>query len=302
MLQGLRGLFEKLWADPYKKEPKVIDTPAAKLRLETGNTAWLDAPKVAVVSAWSPTPNMSKSFSAYLFELSKAGYVPFVVSTTDSSEPLQWPHGLPGNAVVARRPNVGYDFGSYSAALNAVPGLRRIEHLLLTNDSMVGPFSSIDHLLAKAEESEADICGLTESHQYVSHPQTFFLMFRKGVLDEPPMRRFFDNVRQQGDKVEVIQAYELGLSRHCAHEGFSWEAIINAQRTNVGYQNPTLYGWEPLLEAGVPFLKRNILLDETRTKHTKGMPTAVLQRYGEDVRDWLPEGYELPDSLESELK
>lgn len=297
----IRRLVRRLFQDPYKTEPRVIDTAGANLRLEHGERENLVSDRVAVVSSWTPTNQMSRSFSEYLRELSDNGYVPFVISTSDAEDELQWPFGLPDNAVIARRDNIGYDFGSYSAALNAVPGLRNIEHLLLTNDSMVGPFAPIGEIIATAEASGADICSLTESLQYVHHPQSFFLMFRKGVLNEPPMRRFFDEVRQQSEKVEIIQAYELGLSRHCAHEGYSWESVVGAHRTAIGTENPTLYAWESILEAGVPFVKRNIILDPTRVKVTKGMPRAIWQRFHEDVRDWLPEGYELPVELEAEV-
>ena len=297
-----KGVIGKLLADPYKMEPRVIDTEGAVLRVEHGDRAWLDNERVAVVSSWSPTVQMSRSLSEFLFALSDAAYVPFVVSTTEVDGPLQWPHGLPDNAVVARRPNIGYDFGSYAAALNAAPVLRNIDHLLLTNDSMVGPFAPIRELLAQAEASTADICSLTDSYQYVHHPQSFFLMFRKGVLAEPAMRRFFDEVRQQSEKVVVIQAYELGLSRHCAHEGYCWEALISSERAGAGLDNPTLWGWKTILDAGAPFVKRNILLDDTLTEHTVDIPTEILQRYGEDVRDWLPVGYELPELLETEME
>ncbi len=292
------GLIRDLFADPYKSEPRVIDTSGAVLCLEQGSREWLDHDRVAVVSSWSPTNVMSRSFSEYLKMLTEGDYVPFVVSTTISRDPLEWPFGLPENAVVVRRDNIGYDFGSYAAALNAAPLLRDIDHLLLTNDSMVGPFAPINEILGTAESSNADICGLTESLQYVHHPQSFFLMFRKGVLTEEPMRRFFDEVRQQGEKVEIIQAYELGLSRHCAHEGYSWESVVGSHRTSVGAENPTLYGWESLLDAGVPFVKRNILLDPTRVSITREMPHAIWRRYGQDVRDWLPEGYHLPEELQ----
>lgn len=300
MTQGsFRGLLSRLFSDPYKSEPPVIRTSGAILRLERGDREWLRADRVAIVSSWAPTNVMSRSLSEYLAQLAGLGYVPFVVSTTGSDAPLEWPHGLPDSAVVVRRDNIGYDFGSYAAALNAAPWLREIDHLLLTNDSMVGPFAPIERAVRAAESSHADICSLTESVQYVHHPQSFFLMFRKGILNEPPMRRFFDEVREQSEKVEIIQAYELGLSRHCAHEGYSWESVAGGDRLSVGTENPTLYGWESILDAGIPFVKRNILLDPTRVAKTVDMPGSVWKRYGEDIREWLPDGYSLPTELEA---
>lgn len=296
----VRGLFR----EPFDENPRVIDTPGANLTLEYGNKEWLDADRVAIVSSWAPSPVMSRSLSAYLETLATNGYVPFVISTSPCAGSLQWPHGLPEKSVVVRRDNIGYDFGSYSAALNAAPLLRNIDHLLLTNDSMVGPFGKPESVLTDvfkaAENSSADIFGLTESFQIIHHPQSFFLMFRQGVLNERPMREFFDGVRPQAEKVAVIQAYELGLSRHCAHQGYSWEAYANAYSVRAGDNNPTLNGWQGLLDAGIPMIKRNLLIDKEWSDVAREMVAEIQGRFGEDVRDWLPEGYHLSFETEPE--
>lgn len=291
------AFVKDLFREPFDANPRVIDTDGAKLTVEYGRREWLNTDRVAIVSSWSPSPLMSRSLSAYLYALSSCGYVPFVVSTSPVPEALQWPFGLPEKSVVVRRKNVGYDFGSYAAALNAAPVLRNIDHLLLTNDSMVGPFGppedALTEVLRAAENSHADIFGLTESFQIIHHPQSFFLMFRKGVLAERAMRAFFDGVRPQKEKVAVIQAYELGLSRHCAHEGYSWESYVSAYSTRAGEDNPTLYGWRGLIDAGVPMLKRNLLIEKDWADHAREMTSEVQERFGQDIRDWLPKGYQL---------
>ena len=285
--------FSDLFRDRFDRNPRVIDTEGVELTVERGDLRSLDNDRVAVISSWSRTPVMSKSLSTYLKELDRLGYATLVVSTSGVSEPLQWLHGIPDKTVVVRRKNIGYDFGSLAAALHSVSSIRGAKHVLLTNDSMVGPFAPIDNLIRAAEQSDADVFGLTESYQIIHHPQSFFLMFREGVLEEEPWRRFFESVREQDDKVGVIQAYELGLSRHCAHEGYSWETFVSAYQTGAGEENPTLHGWRGIMDAGAPFLKRNLLVETERPEVSRQMATEIQYRYGEKVEDWLPGGYKL---------
>lgn len=286
----VRSLFK----DRHERTGRVIDSAGAQLRLERGDWADYRGDRLAVVSSWTPTPVMSRSLSKYLKELDRLGYRILVVSTTAGSEELAWPHGIPEGTLVTRRENIGYDFGSWAAALHFVPQIRNARHALLTNDSMVGPFAPIDNLLEAAENSGADVFGLTESFQIIHHPQSFFLMFNHGVLAEKPWVEFFNEVRPQEEKVTIIQAYELGLSRYCARQGYSWETYVTAYETRSGRENPTLNGWRGILDAGVPFVKRNLLVGPATSDTSSQMRAEVQYRYGEDVQNWLPAGYVLP--------
>ncbi len=288
-----RDWLGAVFKDPYDLEPRVIDGSGATLHEEVGALDSLTGPRIALVSSWSQTEVMSRSLSAYLKELQRLGYQTVVISTSPVATELVWPHGRPANTVVVRRENIGYDFGSWAAALNAMPWVRSKPFVLLTNDSMVGPFAPLDHVLEAAESSSADLFGLTESYQIIHHPQSFFLLFKRGILADPAWVDFFDSVRPQDSKVKVIQAYELGLSRYCAREGYSWETLATAYASRVGRDNPTLAGWEALLGRGIPFVKRNLLVDPLMPSTSMDMQNAVKYRYGEDVQDWLPPRYEL---------
>ena len=58
----------------------------------------------------------------------------------EGDRPGGWPD-QPLSASLYRRPNSGYDFGTWSATLAALPQLCRAREVI-PNDSMVGPFSS----------------------------------------------------------------------------------------------------------------------------------------------------------------
>ena len=282
-----------LAVDPHRRGELVVGSPAASLVLESGSEQVLaESGPVALVSSWSEAPQMSRSLSTYLAELVRLGYRPIVISTAEFKEPLSWPQGLPDEALVYRRPNRGYDFGSWAAGLE-LPGIAARDRVLLTNDSMVGPFTDLTAIEEAAKRSDADIFSLVESNQMKKHPQSFFLEFRGGILDEKPWRRFFRGVRHQAEKMSVVEAYEVNLGEHAEQAGYSWEAMVPAYLQGSKLDNPTLTSWRLLLESGIPFLKRGLITSPLHWHTAQQMARAAADLYGEDVSEWLPEGLTL---------
>lgn len=243
--------------------------------------------RVAVVAQWSPGARQSVSLHALVSQLASRGYGVLVVSTSDAQEPLSWPGPLPGGVAVVRRPNRGYDFGSWAMALRWVPDIARRSHVLLLNDSMVGPFAPLDTILAAYEASAADVWGLTSSEQFGHHLQSYLLGFRNGILADPWLRQFWAGVRDLGDKAKVIAAYELGLSRGLLREGYCLQAHVPSTLIVEPGENPVITGWRALLDRGVPLVKRELLRAPSVAVDASEIPAEVRERYGVEVSQWL---------------
>ena len=125
-----------------------------------------------------------------------AGVPTLIVAARDawSSKTLQV-DPLPDGVAVVRRPNVGYDFGSWGAALTAYPEIAAKSLVVLTNDSLAGPFGPLDDLLARIEASPAEVWAATENEHPQVHLQSYLLGFRGGVLAREPLRGFFADCR-----------------------------------------------------------------------------------------------------------
>ncbi len=65
-----------------------------------------------------------------------AGYLVVVVSTAEVPEPLDWSSDRPERLTVLRRPNLGYDFGSWATAIDRYPQVVEADRVLLLNDSL----------------------------------------------------------------------------------------------------------------------------------------------------------------------
>lgn len=168
----------------------------------------------------------------YLKALAKAGFKIVFVTNAPKLDPT----GLDAVRRVAhrvlRRANVGYDFGAYKDGISMIPDLARLDFLLLANDSVYGPFSSIDQLMAKADPGRAQFWGLTDSWEESYHLQSYFLLFGRAALGNPAFRAFWRRVRYVNSKPYVIRNYELGLSRALMKAGLRGGALFSAREAS----------------------------------------------------------------------
>ncbi len=250
------------------------------------DTELAETDKVAIVAHFSRNPRVSLSVSRLVGELSTNGYRCIVISTSPGV-PLDWPKGVPPGTTVLRRANEGYDFGSWAVGLETFPEVRRARHVILTNDSMAGPFEPIAPLLTAFESAPTDLWAVTDSHQITHHLQSYFVGFNHGVLEEAPWRRFYRGVRHLEDKMDIVMRYELGLMRVCHTEGYPWTVQYRASDVGVGHENPTLAGWRQLLSLGFPFVKRTIITDPSTAPGGDQVAAVVRRKYGTELAEWL---------------
>lgn len=111
---------------------------------------------------------------------------------------------------VVRRPNRGYDFGSWKAGLDAVDGWAGFDRVILSNDSYVGPLVPAAELLARAATGAY---GITTSRQAVPHVQSYFAAYDQRALGLPAFQQFWADLPMLQDRTAVIEACELGLAR-----------------------------------------------------------------------------------------
>jgi lipopolysaccharide biosynthesis protein len=267
-----------------------VNDVCAPPRLEVGPDArgWNGSTRVAVLVHWSADGTVSRSVSETLQQLERLGYLTAVASTCEAPGPLRWPHGRPDDVAVYRRPNVGIDFGTWGAMLTALPGLRSAERVLLTNDSLLGPFAAIDGIIRDYESAPCDVWGLVSSNQMSPHVQSHFVGYRGGVLTDAPLVHFWSNIRLQPSKEAMIKRYERGLYPllqrvgYRLGVGFPWQSVV----TNG--QNPTIMGWRRLLAEGFCWVKRELLWKPyPLLTDAADVPAVVTQRFGTDVREWV---------------
>lgn len=161
-----------------------------------------------------------------------------------------------------------YDFGSYRRGLDLADRrgwLDGASHVLLCNDSMIGPFWDLQDFVGPMLKSGEQLWGVTDSSMYRPHLQSYFLLMGRQIFMHSAIMDFFREVRPQPSRHDVIQCYELGFSKLICQLGFSWKVFLAAEkmhdpRNGEPMGNITAY---PIcmLQKGVPLIKVKSLID-----------------------------------------
>lgn len=265
--------------------PRVVDIadPPRHLAGEQVDQ-WTEPEAVVVLVHWSDRSEVSRSVVESVRQFLANGYR---VALCSSAESLHWPEP-PAGLAIYRRPNIGYDFGSWAAMLTEFPQLRSADRLLLINDSLVGPFADITPILQDFHNHDGAVWGLVSTTQDGPHLQSHFVGYRGGVLAEGPLARFWDDIRVEPSKRDLILRYEIGQHAVALEAGyevgsaFPWSLVVNDG------QNPTSLGWRRLLIWGFPYVKREIVL-RPPPEVPDGVDVAkvVKERFGQEVREWV---------------
>ncbi len=240
--------------DPRDGQP-VIELVRSQVSIESNN-ANLNHESIAIVAHFSKSNLLSKSLTSYLSAILKNKYSVILVSACESENELVLDQEIKSQITILRKPNLGYDFGSWAVAIDKFPDILFAEKLLLTNDSLIGPLDDFSEVVKELENSKFDIAGITDNSQLQYHVQSYVLLFKQPALSNLNVQNLLKSVVHLELKNEVILKYELGLTRTAQLSGlfvgaiFPWNLIVQPGK------NPSLAGWKRLMDLGFPFLKR----------------------------------------------
>ncbi len=132
-----------------------------------------------------------------------------------------------------------YDFGSWKrgwgiAREKGLLAADRVHEAILANDSCYGPVFPFGEAFDKMSERSCDFWGLAANVPSKSskiggqreHIQSYFMVFRRRLLDADAVDRFLGGVERLGDRLRVIERYETRLTAALAAEGFSWDTYL----------------------------------------------------------------------------
>jgi lipopolysaccharide biosynthesis protein len=272
----------------HNSRPRVLDTASGRVFVEQGTLDSLGSPdRLAILAHFSTHPRVSRSVRTLVRQLDSAGYRIVVVSAAEVRGRLEWNGDLPEDAVLIRQPNIGYDFGSWAIGLELAGGAREAERVILVNDSLIGPFSSIRPLLDNFEQTGADVWAMTDTYQYFHHLQSYFLGFSGGVLGERALSKFWNDIRVEKSKWNIIRNNELGLGQLLASEGFTMTSAFRADQVVKHGDNPVIRGWWRLLDRGFPFVKREIVRNPGVAPMADKVADEISATFGAQLGDWL---------------
>ena len=282
------------------RAPTRLVRRAAEVLWETGNAALLDvvspqspelfeaAPGLAPPSTslalylhWSPDGRISRMVRRQVRLWREAGFG--CVFITNAHPPADdWAAIAEDAALRIRRANVGRDFGAWrDAAAIAVQRFGTPRELLLTNDSVLGPFLPLQPLVDAWRAGGDGFLGFTESLGGGVHLQSYALLGR-GQKAVAEMLSHLTNLKDTRSKWLLVQRGEIGLSQRMLKAGVPCWALFGQERlaaladaparariapryanpesfARVPF-NPCHYLWRELVEGmGYPYLKTELI-------------------------------------------
>lgn len=155
-----------------------------------------------------------------------------------------------------------YDFGSYKRGFFYLKENNLdTDELIFANDSCYGPVSPLQSVFEKM--SDCDFWGITKNkfgiknkkHCIRPHLQSYFLVFKKSVINSQCFYEFISSIKQETSKFDVITNYEIGLSEFLEKNNFKSDFYL---KEFYEIDNPTIKIWKKLVEKS-PFIKCNAL-------------------------------------------
>ncbi len=193
------------------------------------------------------------------------------------------------------RENIGYDAGGFKDALCNLLGWDKVyqyNELLLTNDSMFGPFKPMKDIFKEMSDREADFWGLTKykEREYETfgkiisvpeHIQSFFLVFRNKLLHSKLFQEFWENMPFYYNFNEVVEEYEMKLTSFFYAKGYRYTSYADTEvnETDNIRNNYNQYGFIPnelVRKRNFPFLKKKAITYTTLNQQTQETIPLVL--------------------------
>lgn len=247
-------------------------------------------PRVALFVHYDRQGDVQTFVRRYLEGLRDAGCDILFVTNSGRLQPeaLTYLKGICSGVLIRR--NVGYDFAAMREGLERF-GLPRAntQLVVIANDSVFGPLQPLGPILERIDFTVADLWGATESWQHYYHLQSYFIAAGPAAMRHPAWSEFWSNVRPVDHKTWIITQYEVGMTRQLMRAGVRCAALwpyadlvrdigpgaikgdadgdvrqeqerrIRGQHIKGRAMNPTTDLWQRLLQAGYPFLKRELL-------------------------------------------
>ena len=220
--------WEKFWAKYYLAWDKFrgrLITPFAIRRILKLKEGVLERKRLCVYAHYDPIgrvhPYVLKQLQAY----KKLGCtLTFVTACKSLNKEDETKLCQLADNVLFKR-DFGRDFASYFIGLTKTPNAFEYEQIVLTNDSVYGPFRDLSSVFNQMAERNLDMWGITDSRDPIYHLQSYFWVFNKRVIESGFVREFWGKWPNYFDKEHIIHQGELVLTRRAVSSGFRVGAL-----------------------------------------------------------------------------
>lgn len=155
-----------------------------------------------------------------------------------------------------------YDWGSYKRGflwLQEKGLLKYTDELIFANDSTYAPMTSFKPMFKQMSvRKELDFWGNTSNTTFNPHLQSYFLVFRKPVINSKSFASFLKQVEHQPYSSMYVTEYEIKLTPYLENMGYKWDSYIPDYSKRTKESDPNSYPLDTLGQYHSQFLKRRL--------------------------------------------
>lgn len=167
-----------------------------------------------------------------------------------------------------------YDFGSYKCGYEYAKQkglLENIEDLIFCNDSCVGPIYPLSESFEQVKPIKCDFWGFTACDIHDFHIQSYFMVFKKKVIESNLLEKFLSYVKKQPSFESVVFYYETKLTPFLEFFGFESYALF--KNYGILYENrekgSVLHPYNFIKNYRMPLVKRKALKQSSGYEKSK---------------------------------
>ncbi|MBR5599167.1 MAG: hypothetical protein IKW39_03910, partial [Alphaproteobacteria bacterium] len=103
--------------------------------------------------------------------------------------------------------------------------------LIFANDSTYAPITSFSPMFKDMDKrQELDFWGNTQNTHFKPHLQSYFLVFRKKVINSHKFQQFIQSITKLPDHSLYILQYEVELTSYLSQLGYKYDSYIPYQK------------------------------------------------------------------------
>lgn len=176
------------------------------------------------------------------------------------------------------RPNEGYDVTAYKTGI-LKPGFDKLveyDEVIICNDTLYGPLYPLSEMFEKMNSIDVDFWGLTNFHgvgfdpfgtvEYgylPRHIQSFFMVFRKSLVESDKFQNFWSKFPTVNGYEQAIGLFEASFTKKIEDYGFKWAVYADSSDLE-GYTLDPLRDFPKYMieEKRCPFMKKRTFYHE----------------------------------------
>lgn len=212
----------------------------------------------------------------YLLKSLKEAVNEIIIVSNTNLSPSEKSKLSPFTERIKIRENIGLDAGAFKDTYDEYQEyIREFDEVILLNDTFFGPFIPFKKIVKEMSHKDIDFWGLTANYDspdgfgYLpdkmihSHIQTFFIAFRKNVLNSDAFNDYFKNynIKKMKKFNDVVTKHEIAFTHYLENAGFKWDVFTDlskykSDKLEENFNTYAYTSYDLIKNCHCPFLKK----------------------------------------------